>query len=286
MKTKLRAYIALMRLDRPIGIYLLLWPTLWALWIASQGHPQTKNLIILILGTVVARSAGCVINDFADRHIDDKVSRTCHRPLANGIVQPFEAIILFCILGILALVLVSFLNGLAILLAIVGAFITIIYPLLKRFTYFPQLILGFAMSFGVPVAFAAETGHLSYLTAIIFLISYLWVIIYDTFYAMSDRADDLMIGVKSIAIYFSHYDRLITSLLQGAMLLLLISLGWLLSLNIWFYLAIAVSVGLACYQQYLIKDREADRCLQAFLNNHWVGLTIFMGLFFSYLLVP
>lgn len=278
LKTKLIAYAQLMRLHRPIGILLLLWPTLWALWIAGRGHPSLRNVIVFILGTVIMRSAGCVINDIADRKFDGGVARTKMRPLVTGVVAVKEALVLFFSLVLVAFILVLFLNKLSILLAFVGLVVAIIYPFTKRFTHLPQLVLGVAFAWGIPMAFAAELNTVPSIAWFIFFITWLWIIVYDTQYALTDRADDIGIGIKSTAILFGKYDRLIIGLLQLVVLFLLVMLGFILSFGVFYYLALFFGALLFIYQQYLIKNREPARCFKAFLNNNWFGLVVFLGI--------
>lgn len=280
---RIKSYLSLMRFDRPIGIYLLLWPTLWALWVAGDGKPKAIVLVIFILGTLLTRAAGCVVNDLTDRKFDANVARTKNRPLVTGSIKPIEAVILFIVLGLCAFGLVLLLNTLTVILAVVGALLMVVYPFMKRITYLPQLVLGIAFSWGIPMAFAAETGRFPLVMWLLFLITFLWIVAYDTFYAMSDREDDLTIGVKSIAIFFGKYDRLATAGLQLTVLVLLLFLGWILSFRVWFFAGVLIAACIAAYQQYLIKDREPNRCFKAFLNNHWFGLVIFAGLFLNYL---
>lgn len=283
LKPKLIAYAQLMRLHRPIGILLLLWPTLWALWIAGAGHPSLKNVIIFVLGTAIMRSAGCVINDIADRKFDGLVARTKMRPLITGAVTVKSALILFFILLACAFILVLMLNRLAILLAFVGAAVAIIYPFTKRITHLPQLVLGVAFAWGIPMAFAAEQNAIPSVAWFIFFITWLWIIVYDTEYAMTDRADDIGIGIKSTAILFGKYDRLIIGLIQLTILFLLFVLGLFLSFGAFYYLALFFGALLFLYHQYLIKDREPAKCFKAFLNNSWFGMVIFFGIALSYI---
>lgn len=276
-------YARLMRLHRPIGILLLLWPTLWALWIASHGRPDFKILIIFILGVIIMRSAGCVINDFADRHIDGAVARTKDRPLVIGKVTSKGALILFAILLLIAFLLVLQLNFLTILLSLMGLVLAIIYPFMKRYINSPQFILGLAFSWGIPMAFAAQTNSVPFIAWLIFAANMLWVVIYDTLYAMVDKNDDLLIGVKSTAILFGQADKLIIGLLQIGLITVLFIIGILLQLKIEYYLGIVAATAFAIYQQYLIKDRDAQKCFQAFLNNNWFGMMVFLGLVLNYL---
>ncbi|QTS83569.1 4-hydroxybenzoate octaprenyltransferase [Coxiella endosymbiont of Amblyomma nuttalli] len=279
----IRHYFQLMRFDKPIGIFLLLWPTLWALWLAAGGIPSLKILVIFILGVVIMRAAGCVMNDLIDRNIDKYVQRTQLRPLAVGTVGIIEAIMLFGILCLFALVLAGLLNRLVIELAIVGIILIVIYPFLKRVTYLTQFWLGLTFSWGVPIAFAAEQGVVPKIAWFLFVTAVLWPITYDTQYAIMDREDDFKIGVKSMAILFGHYDRLIIGLLQGGMLLLFGMLGMFLSLNYWFYLGLLIALGFMIYQQVLIRYRKPENCFAAFRSNNYVGLVIFLGIFLTYI---
>jgi len=283
MWQQLLNYVQLMRLHRPIGIWLLLWPTLWALWIAAEGRPDLKLVIIFILGTIVMRSAGCVINDFADRKFDGHVARTRERPLVTGKVTPKAALILFGILCLMALLLVLQLNFFTIQLSVISLLLAIIYPFTKRFTYLPQVILGMAFAWAVPMAFAAQTGTLPAVSWLIYLIAVLWPVAYDTMYAMDDRADDLKIGVKSTAILFGKYDRLIISIIQLGILLLLIGLGLWIKAGIIYYISLVVAGLLFFYQQLILKNPHPPSGLRAFRNNHWVGAVIFLGIFLNYL---
>lgn len=271
-------YFLLMRFHRPVGILLLLWPTLWALWIAGHGQPYAHLVIIFCAGVVLMRSAGCIVNDIADQNFDGHVKRTHQRPLVQGTVSVVEAWVLFIFICLIAFLLVLQLNFLTILLAIPALAIAIIYPFCKRWTHLPQLILGFAFSWGIPMSFAAQTNTVPAIAWLLFLAAIVWPIIYDTFYAMSDRSEDLKIGIKSTAILFGSYDRLVTALLQITMLMLLTLLGWILKLNICFFISLIVVALFFTYQQYLIKTRDATQSFAAFINNHWVGLVIFVGI--------
>lgn len=277
-----RGYLQLMRLDRPIGILLLLWPTYWSLWLAAKGMPSIKNLIIFTLGCVLMRSAGCVINDFADRNIDGKVNRTQRRPLATGLVSTTEALLLFAALCVFSLMLVLMTNPLTIKLSIGGLLLAIIYPFMKRVTHMPQVVLGAAFAWSIPMAFAAETGELNQSIWLLYLAVVLWAVIYDTFYAMVDREDDIKIGVKSTAILFGEADRAITAFLQGLFLLTLVLAGRKFELGIYYYSSLFLVVVLFAYQQWLIKYRLPDNCFKAFLNNNHVGLVIFAGIAADY----
>lgn len=282
---RLKQYALLVRLHRPIGIYLLLWPTLWALWIAAEGWPHLGILFIFVAGVVLMRSAGCAINDYADRHIDPHVARTRDRPIAAGRVSPKEALAVFTVLCLAAFVLVLFLNRLTILLSLVAVALAATYPFMKRFHHLPQVHLGAAFAWAVPMAFAAQSGEFPPPIAwLIFIAALLWTVVYDTFYAMADREEDLKLGVKSSAILFGEADRLITGLLQVLVLWALWLVGREAGLGLWFWLGLAVAAGLALYQQYLIVQREPRACFQAFLNNHWFGAAVFAGIFLHYLM--
>lgn len=281
-RERLPHYLALMRIDKPIGTLLLMWPTLWALWIAASGRPDPKILLIFLAGVFFMRSAGCVMNDFADRKFDGYVKRTASRPLASGKVKPREALVLASLLSLIAFFLVLFCNTLTIKLAFLGAFFAASYPFLKRITHLPQLGLGVAFSWGVIMAFAAETGVVPLNAWILFVTAALWPIIYDTMYAMVDRVDDLKIGVKSAAILFNQKDKLIIGILQLVFLGMLIVVGMLFNLNWNFYLCLLLVGLFFLYQQLLIKDRDREKCLQAFKNNNYVGMLIFAGILLSY----
>jgi 4-hydroxybenzoate polyprenyltransferase len=280
---KIKPYIALVRLNKPIGILLLLWPTLWALWLASAGHPDPMILFVFVTGVIVMRSAGCIANDIADRHFDAHVTRTRERPLASGKISVTSALVLFFILLSVAFGLVLLCNALTIQLAFIGAGLAIIYPFLKRITHLPQLGLGLAFTWGVPMAFAAETNAIGKEAWFLFLTAMLWPIIYDTMYAMVDRDDDIRIGVKSTAILFGAWDKNIIAALQLIFLSFVLAVGVLFELKSVFYICVFASFLLFIYQQWLIKNNDRDACFRAFLNNNWVGLIIFLGIFLSYL---
>ncbi|MFT6926869.1 MAG: 4-hydroxybenzoate polyprenyltransferase [Psychromonas sp.] len=282
-REKRQAYAELMRVDKSIGTLLLLWPTLWALWIAAQGFPDLSVLIVFSAGVFLMRSAGCVINDFADRNIDGFVERTKNRPLPSGRATSSEAIILFLILAISSFLLVLTQNSLTIQLSFIGLLLAFSYPFMKRFTQLPQFVLGLAFSWAIPMAFAAQANTLPAVVWIIFTINIIWTIAYDTLYAMVDREDDLKIGVKSTAILFAENDKLIIALLQLLCLILLILLGWLEALNWIYFISLLVVAGLFVRQHLQIKNREKSACFKAFLDNNYVGLVIFAGLFLSYL---
>ena len=284
MKQKLLYYIQLVRLNRPIGIYLLLWPTLWALWFAAEGLPDLQILFIFIAGVVLMRSAGCAINDYADREFDPHVSRTKLRPLAAGLITPKEALAVFISLSLIAFLLALRLNALTLVLSIVALFLAITYPFMKRFRHLPQVHLGAAFSWAIPMAFTAITGEFPSLIAwLLFIAAVLWTTAYDTMYAMCDREDDLKIGVKSSAILFGQHDRLIVGILQALTLILLGIVGVLANRGLWYWLGLGIAVGFALYQQWLIRKREPMPSLQAFLNNHWLGMAIFIGLALDYI---
>lgn len=280
------AYIQLMRLDRPVGIWLLLWPTWWSLWLAAHGTPSLKNLIIFTLGCVLMRSAGCVINDYADRHFDGHVTRTCGRPLVAGKLPARHALYTFAGLCLLALALVLLTNTLTISLSVAALGLTVIYPFCKRYTYLPQAVLGAAFAFAVPMAWAAETGHLKTEVWLLYCSTLIWTLAYDTFYAMVDRDDDIRIGIRSTAILFGDADRSVTSILQALVIISLALLGRKYQMSWPFYSGLFVASGLFVWQQHLIRERKPAQCLRAFLNNQWVGLAIFLGIAGDFLLRP
>ena len=275
-------YWRLMRLHRPIGIWLLLWPTLWALWIASAGRPDPKVFAILVLGTIVVRSAGCVINDFIDRKIDPHVARTADRPLATGEVAPVEALLLFTALMLIGLGLVLTLNPLTITFAVGGAVITVIYPFTKRYLSTPQFVLGVAFSWGVPMAFAAMLNDVPRVGWLLFLATVIWVVVYDTLYAMTDRPDDVRIGVRSTAILFGELDRAFIAGLQALLLASLVLVGRSADLGAWYYGGLGAAALFCVYQLYLIKERDIVQSFRAFLNNAWFGGAVFAGILLDY----
>lgn len=281
---RLKDYALLMRLHKPIGALLLLWPTLWALWLAGAGAPSPWIVCVFVVGVWIMRAAGCVINDFADRRLDPKVKRTRERPLAAGRVSPGEALALFVILCLCAFALVLTMNRLTVLLSIPGAALAAIYPFSKRYTHLPQVVLGAAFGWSIPMAFAAQTGHVPPLAWGLFAVNIVWSTAYDTFYAMVDRDDDLVAGAKSSAILFGRYDRLITGLLQAAVLLGLWLLGRDAGLGAVYDAGLVVAAGFAVYQQYLIRNRERAPCFRAFLNNNWFGAAVFAGMVLGYAL--
>ena len=285
LRERLAIYIDLTRFDRPIGSYLLLWPTLWALWIASDGIPDIKLLIIFIGGVFLTRSAGCVINDFADRKIDGHVKRTAARPLATGKISSKEALALFAFLMISAFILVLFTNTMTIAMSFGGLFLASLYPFMKRHTHLPQVVLGAAFGWAIPMAFTAVSEDVPTIAWLIYIAKILWTIAYDTMYAMVDRDDDLKIGVKSTAILFGNLDKLIIGILQILTLAILIIVGLQLSLSLPYYMGVIVAAGLFCYQQWLIRNRERETCFKAFLNNHYAGMAIFVGILIHYMTI-
>lgn len=284
IKQRLYEYVQLTRLNRPIGILLLLWPTLWALWIAGVGKPDVLVLTVFVLGTILMRSAGCVINDYADRDIDPQVKRTSGRPLAAGRVSEKETLVLFIVLALVAFGLVLLLNWLTIALSFVGAALAISYPFMKRYTHLPQFYLGVTFGWAIPMAFAAQTGSVPAVAWVLFTANIFWAVAYDTAYAMIDRDDDIKIGVKSTAILFGQYDRLMIAISHVIALLLLYWVGELIGLGWWFRIGLVIAAGLAIYQQLLIRDRDKAKCFRAFLDNNRFGLVIFIGLFLDYFL--
>ncbi|MEQ1600169.1 MAG: 4-hydroxybenzoate octaprenyltransferase [Methylophilaceae bacterium] len=283
---KIDAYERLMRLDKPIGILLLLWPTLWALWLAGAGRPDWRIVWIFILGTVLMRSAGCVMNDLADRNFDGLVERTKLRPLATGEVGVKEALALAGFLSLSAFGLVLALNKLTILLALAAFFLAASYPLTKRFFAIPQAYLGIAFGFGVPMAFAAITGAIPTVAWLILAANIFWSIAYDTAYAMVDREDDIKLGIHSSALFFGRYDVAAIMFCYAAMLSLLAYAGWHLQLHSPYYLALLAAAGFALYHFTLIRTRDRQRCFQAFLHNTWIGAMIFAGLILNFIIYP
>lgn len=276
-------YALLMRLHRPIGIWLLMWPMLWALWIAADGHPDEQLLVIFLLGALLMRSAGCVINDYADRDLDPFVQRTRDRPLAARRVNPQEALLLFAALSLVAVGLVFMLNPLAQLLAVAGALLAITYPFMKRVFPLPQFYLGAAFGIAVPMAFAAETGEVPRLGWVLFLATLVWAGVYDTLYAMVDREDDLKLGIKSTAILFADADRFIVGVMQLMVLGALFLVGRDLEFGRWYWAGLGAGAFLFVWQQWLIRKREPERCFQAFNNNNYFGMVVFLGILLHYL---
>ncbi|WP_333853664.1 4-hydroxybenzoate octaprenyltransferase [Leclercia sp.] len=281
-QNKLLAYHRLMRTDKPIGALLLLWPTLWALWVATPGLPPLWILAVFVAGVWLMRAAGCVVNDYADRKFDGHVKRTANRPLPSGDVTEKEARTLFVVLVLLSFLLVLTLNTMTILLSVAALALAWVYPFMKRYTHLPQVVLGAAFGWSIPMAFAAVSESVPLSCWLMFLANILWAVAYDTQYAMVDRDDDLKIGIKSTAILFGRQDKLIIGILQVAVLGLMVAIGYLNQLNGAFYAAVAAAGVLFIYQQKLIANREREACFKAFLNNNYVGLVLFLGLAVSY----
>lgn len=282
VKRRAYQYFLLTRLHKPIGILLLLWPTLWALWIAADGVPRLGVLTVFVLGVILMRSAGCVINDYADRDVDPRVNRTKDRPIAAGKVSADEALLLFLALSFSAFLLVLTMNTFTILMSLGGVFLAAVYPFMKRYTHLPQVVLGMAFGWAVPMAFAAQTNSVPKIGWLIYVIAIIWAVIYDTMYAMADRLDDLKIGVKSTAILFGDADRVIIGILQVMMLFALYLLGGEAKLGFAYDISLVIAAGFMVYHQYLIRFRQPALCFKAFLNNNWVGLVIFVGIVLSY----
>jgi 4-hydroxybenzoate polyprenyltransferase len=275
-------YIDLMRLNRPIGIWLLLWPTLWAVWIAGRGRPDPRLFVIFVAGTVLMRSAGCAVNDYADRSFDPHVARTAHRPLAEGRITPTEALILFAVLALGSLALVLQLNKLTLLFALAGAFLAVTYPFIKRFLSVPQLYLGIAFGWGIPMAFAAQLDHVPLVTWLFVIANMLWVTVYDTIYAMVDREDDLKIGVRSTAILFGDSDRHIIAVLQALTLFALYLAGRRLNMGGWYWAGLTAGALFFVRHLWMIRSRDREACFRAFLDNHYFGLSVFVGILLNY----
>lgn len=274
-------YLKLIRFDRPIGTLLLLWPTLWALWLAADGVPPVKYLVIFSLGVFFMRSAGCVINDIADRKFDIKVKRTKNRPLAQQQLPVLNALILFVVLMLCALMLLLFLNPLSIKIALVAAFFAVTYPFMKRYTYLPQIYLGIAFALSIPMAYAQIQNTIPAVAWLLFIANIFWTTAYDTMYAMVDREDDEKIGVKSTAILFGDLDIIITHIIQGFMMLVLLLLGRKLQLDMYYYIGLLATLILFIYQNKLLRSRETENYFKAFINNNWVGMVIFVGIVIS-----
>ena len=274
----MNAYFRLMRLDKPIGIYLLLWPALWALFLAADGWPRLDLIIIFVLGVTIMRSAGCVINDYADREIDKLIERTQHRPITSGEITAKSAFILFFILMLIAFGLVLMTNSLTIQLAFIAAGLATLYPFTKRWTHLPQFILGLAFAMSVPMAFAATNGSVPDSAWWVFSATVIWTVIYDTMYAMADREEDIKIGVKSTAVLFAKYDKLIIGILQICLLFVFFKISEIFKLNVFYDISVILSAFLMIYHQNLIKNREKTACFQAFLHNNFIGMIIFIGI--------
>lgn len=283
---RIRTYAQLMRLDKPIGILLLLWPMLWGLWFAAQGFPDGQILVIFVLGTVLMRSAGCVINDFADRKIDPHVERTKNRPMAAGRVSSKEALLLAAGLSLIAFLLILPLNQLTILLSVPALFLAGTYPFTKRFFAMPQAYLGIAFSFGIPMAFAAQTNSLPPLIWILMLANLFWVIAYDTAYAIVDKPDDLKIGIKTSAITFGQFDVLGVMACHACFITIMLVIGQMQQMSLAYYAGLIAAIGLIAYQYRLIRNRDRALCFKAFLHNNWVGMTVFAGIALDFLLFP
>ena len=275
-------YSQLIRLDKPVGILLLLWPTLIALWIAAEGWPDPLVLFVFVLGVILMRSAGCAINDYADRHIDDKVERTKDRPLASGKITEKETLIIFASLSLIAFVLVLFMNTLTILMSLGGIFLAASYPFMKRYHYLPQVHLGAAFGWSAPMAYTAQANEITAVTWLLFLATILWATAYDTMYAMVDYDDDIKVGVKSTAVLFGNQDKLIIGIIQVLLIFNLIFIGQRAELGYYYYMGVAAAALFSGYQQYLIKDRKRELCFKAFLNNNWLGFVLFVSVMLDY----
>jgi 4-hydroxybenzoate polyprenyltransferase len=277
----MNAYFRLMRLNKPIGIYLLLWPTYWALFLSAEGWPDIDLLIIFTCGVIITRSAGCVINDYADREIDKHIARTRDRPIASGEISPKAALLLFIALGLAAFALVLLTNTLTIKISFIAIALAVLYPFTKRWTNLPQLILGLAFAMSVPMAFSAQTGTVPASAGWIFLATVLWTLIYDTLYAMADRDEDLKIGVKSTAILFAKYDQILITLLQVLLMIVFIKIGNLFDLGAFYDISLIIILLFMIYHQFLIKKRQKMDYFKAFINNHFIGMAVFFGIFLS-----
>ena len=277
----MNAYFRLMRLNKPIGIYLLLWPTYWALFLSAGGWPDIDLLIIFTFGVIITRSAGCVINDYADREIDKHIARTSDRPITAGEISPKAALLLFIALGLAAFALVLLTNTLTIKISFIAIALAVLYPFTKRWTNLPQLILGLAFAMSVPMAFSAQTGTVPVSAGWIFLATVLWTLIYDTLYAMADRDEDLKIGVKSTAILFAKYDQIFITLLQVLLMIVFIKIGNLFDLGAFYDISLIIILLFMIYHQFLIKKRQKMDYFKAFINNHFIGMTVFFGIFLS-----
>ena len=282
-KSNINNYAVLMRINKPIGTLLLLWPTYWALWVASSGQPSVLVFIVFTLGVILMRSAGCVINDYADRKVDPHVARTELRPIASGKVAPLEALQLFCVLGLLSLLLVLLMNPLTIYLSVGGIVLAIIYPYMKRYTHLPQLFLGAAFGWAIPMVYAAQTNSVPAMAWLLFTAAIIWAVVYDTMYAMVDREDDLKIGVKSTAILFGDLDKAFIGFFQVLLVIALLMVGNRAGLSTFYFTGVFIAGLLMVYHQYSIKDRIPAKCFAAFLHNNWLGFIVFTGLVLDYL---
>jgi 4-hydroxybenzoate polyprenyltransferase len=279
VRLRLQDYALLLRLNRPVGTLLLLWPTYWALWLAADGMPSLSNLIVFTLGVYLMRAAGCAINDFADRKWDRHVERTKDRPLTTGRIQPWEAVALFAGLGLVSFLMVLlFTNTLTVYLAFGGALLAFVYPFMKRYTHLPQVCLGAAFGWSIPMAWAAQTGELSQVTWLLFIANVIWSVVYDTFYAMVDREDDLKVGIKSTAVLFGDADRLILGVLQTTIIAILLLVGQQAELGTFYYIGLLTMACLFIYHQFLARERDRAGCFKAFLHNNWAGFALFAGL--------
>ncbi|PHS72394.1 MAG: 4-hydroxybenzoate octaprenyltransferase [Cycloclasticus sp.] len=281
-KDNVPLYVQLTRLNKPIGILLLLWPTYWALWIASNGRPDLLVFIVFTLGVVMMRSAGCVINDYADRKIDQQVERTKLRPISAGQVAPIEALQLFAVLVFVSLLLVLLMNPLTIWLSAGGVVLAVLYPFMKRHTHLPQVFLGMAFGWAVPMVYAAQTNSVPPIAWLLFVATVIWAVVYDTMYAMVDREDDLKIGVKSTAILFGELDKIMIGFFQLLFFITLLIIGQKAELGTAYFISLGIALLFAIYHQYLIKDRDEAKCFNAFLNNNWLGLVVFVGIVVDY----
>ena len=281
-RERARSYLHLVRLHRPIGIFLLMWPALWALWLAGEGEPPWPVVLVFVLGVVLMRSAGCAINDFADRDFDGRVARTSQRPLAVGLVSPGEAVAVFLVLSLASFGLVLLLNWQTVALSVVALALTLVYPFMKRVTHVPQLFLGAAFGWAIPMAFMAVTESIPSLAWVLFAATLVWALIYDTQYAMVDRDDDRKVGIKSTAILFGDWDRVAIGLLQVLMLGILFWIGLATGRGLWYFAGIEVAGAFALYQQWLIRKRNPADCFHAFLNNNYLGMAVFLGLVLDY----
>lgn len=279
-------YLVLMRFHRPIGILLLLWPTLWALWIAGAGNPDPQVFTVFVIGVVLMRAAGCTMNDYADRKFDPHVERTRDRPIAAGRVRPREALALAAVVSLIAFALVLTLNTLTILMSLVGAALAASYPFMKRWTWLPQPYLGAAFGWAIPMAFAAQTGSVPAIAWVLFIVNVLWATVYDTEYAMVDRDDDIKVGIKSTAILFGDNDRVIIGVLQATVVFGLYLVGQRAGLGEWYWYSLVFGSVLFVYQQVLIRKRKPAKCFRAFLNNNWFGLAVFAGIALHYIFTP
>ncbi|PSU13794.1 4-hydroxybenzoate octaprenyltransferase [Photobacterium gaetbulicola] len=279
--TKVKAFWQLARFDRPIGSLLLLWPTLWALFLAAEGMPNPHVMLVFVLGVIFMRAAGCVINDFADRNFDGHVKRTAQRPMPSGKVSEREALALFGLLVLVSFLLVLTMNTLTIMLSVVAVVLAAAYPFMKRYTHLPQLVLGMAFGWSIPMAYAAQAGELPAVAWLLFVANILWTIAYDTQYAMVDRDDDVKVGIKSTAILFGRLDKMIIGLLQLGTLVLLIAVGAMEDMSQVYYWCLLLASSLFVYQQMLIRGREREPCFKAFLNNNYVGMLICIGIVVS-----